>query len=328
MKNYKIIITVCLTAFTVNVYSQITVNSVNGKVGINNSSPSYPYQLELNGDFNFELTGTSRIVTNYGNRILFHNSDVYTDNDADIGHNHFRWDKIYISEPHFMYYPVIDSDRELKKDIQELDGTLDNILNLRPVKYKMLSRKELFEATGSNSFTGLSTENVPQIGLIAQEVQEIFPEMVSNIDNTYLGIKYTELVPILIKGLQEQQEKIEQLKAQAETMENDYSTQNGNLKRGSLGSTWVNQEINNARLYQNEPSPIDRCINIRFKIPESVQDAQLYFCDISGRLLKAEKVDGAQSVSIETNGLIAGKYLYSLVCDGSIVDTKQILLTE
>jgi hypothetical protein len=329
MKYFRIIITIGLTVLTVVGNSQFIVDTY-GKVGINNPSPSYSYHLDVNGDFNFELSGTSRIVTNYGNRILFDDSDIYSDNDADIGFYNFRWDAIYITQPHFKYYPVIDSDRRLKKDIRDLDKTLNNILNLRPVRFKMLTRNELREATGSNSFAGLSNENVSQIGLIAQEVQEIFPEIVSNNNSNYLGIQYTQLVPVLIKGLQEQQEKIEKLKALAETMENNYSIQNGNLKSGSIENTRVNQGLNSARLYPNDPNLKGKPIIIRFEIPESVQDAHLYFFNMNGTLLKTIKVyqRGEGNVIINANELKTGMYLYSLVTDRSIVDTKQMLMTK
>jgi hypothetical protein len=63
------------------------------------------------------------------------------------------------------------------------------------------------------------------LGLIAQEVEKVFPQVISkskfkgnnatNIsedDTEYLSVRYAELVPVLIKAIQEQQAQIEQLK--------------------------------------------------------------------------------------------------------------------
>jgi Chaperone of endosialidase len=92
------------------------------------------------------------------------------------------------------FYP---SDLRLKKNISSItENALSKISALRPVNYLM---KE--ETEGSKQ----------HIGFISQEVEKIFPEVVS--ENR--GIKmmnYTGLIPILTKGIQEQQQQIEDLK--------------------------------------------------------------------------------------------------------------------
>ena len=60
------------------------------------------------------------------------------------------------------------------------------------------------------------------LGLIAQEVEAVFPEIVSesSIDGMK-GVKYTELIPVLIKAIQEQQSQIEELKSRVDQLENN-----------------------------------------------------------------------------------------------------------
>jgi hypothetical protein len=60
------------------------------------------------------------------------------------------------------------------------------------------------------------------LGLIAQEVEAVFPEIVSesSIDGMK-GVKYTELIPVLIKAIQEQQTQIEELKSRVDQLENN-----------------------------------------------------------------------------------------------------------
>ena len=60
------------------------------------------------------------------------------------------------------------------------------------------------------------------LGLIAQEVEAVFPEIVSesSIDEMK-GVKYTELIPVLIKAIQEQQTQIEELKSRVEQLQNN-----------------------------------------------------------------------------------------------------------
>jgi hypothetical protein len=48
-----------------------------------------------------------------------------------------------------------------------------------------------------------------KIGVLAQEIQEVFPELVSEDDNEMLAVNYQGLVPVLINALKEQQSEIE-----------------------------------------------------------------------------------------------------------------------
>ena len=52
------------------------------------------------------------------------------------------------------------------------------------------------------------------IGLIAQDVEKAFPQLIDKNKDGYLGVRYTELIPVLVKAIQEQQTQIEQLKQQ------------------------------------------------------------------------------------------------------------------
>ena len=97
-----------------------------------------------------------------------------------------------------------------------------------------------------------------------------------------------------------------------------------------MGGNTTSTDLSGAKLYQNNPNPFSVQTTIRFEIPETVQSAQLHFCNMTGTLLKTITViqRGSDNVTINANELVAGMYLYSLVCDGKIVDTKQMLLTE
>jgi len=85
------------------------------------------------------------------------------------------------------------SDMRLKTDITLLDGVLDKVLALNPVSYNW---KDV-ERFGSQR----------EIGLLAQEVQEIFPEAVSG-GAEYLSLNYQSLVPVLVSAVKEQQNQI------------------------------------------------------------------------------------------------------------------------
>lgn len=98
---------------------------------------------------------------------------------------------------------IHSSDRRLKKEIEDLNYGLAEILKLQPKAYKWKNR----------------TQEYKSIGLIAQEVQTIINEIVIAQDDEQktLGVSYTELIPILINAIKEQQKQIEELEAAGNT---------------------------------------------------------------------------------------------------------------
>lgn len=88
---------------------------------------------------------------------------------------------------------VCYSDRNLKINIEELTNSLDKISLLNGVKFN-------WKETGDSS-----------IGLIAQDVEPVIPEIVSEIHNTKT-INYMAIIPILIEAIKELKQEIEDLK--------------------------------------------------------------------------------------------------------------------
>ena len=92
------------------------------------------------------------------------------------------------------------SDIRLKEGITPLTSVLEGVSRLRPVRYRF------------REGTGHPTE--PQIGLIAQAVEQIFPELVARDAQGYLSVAYTDLAVVLVRAMQEQQSQIAALKAE------------------------------------------------------------------------------------------------------------------
>ena len=87
---------------------------------------------------------------------------------------------------------AMTSDARLKKDIQPLTRALDSILQLQAKTYRW---KE--DTTFANK---------QDIGLVAQEVEKVFPELVAENEQGYKGIAYSKLTAVLIEAIKEQQE--------------------------------------------------------------------------------------------------------------------------
>ena len=103
------------------------------------------------------------------------------------------------------------SDERLKKDIRQFDGNmLDRLLKLRPVYYRW--REEL---TSKN----VGPNPGEAYGLIAQEVEKIYPEMVGTDRDGYKTVDYGKLQYVLLGALKEEHAKVEGLDAKVADLE-------------------------------------------------------------------------------------------------------------
>jgi len=102
-----------------------------------------------------------------------------------------------------------NSDRRLKKEIENLDYGLKEILQLQPKQYFWKNQEQ---------------DKKKSLGLIAQDVQTIISEIVTSQDDELktLGISYTELIPVLINAIKEQQKIIESQGSALKTSKSNY----------------------------------------------------------------------------------------------------------
>jgi len=100
------------------------------------------------------------------------------------------------------------SDIRWKKDIVPLSNVLGKVNQLQGVKFDW--RKD--------EFPQMNFPSGSQIGFIAQQVEPIFPELVTTDNNGYKGISYEKFVPVLVEATKEQQAEIEQLKTENENL--------------------------------------------------------------------------------------------------------------
>jgi len=154
----------------------------------------------------------------------FFNQPLLPLSDAtyDLGSSTFRWNEI------FLFNGVINtSDARLKKDIKPLNYGLNEIMQLKPVSYKWKN-----EIHGKTIVP--DNEKEVKIGFLAQDLQLVINEVVTSHswkpiseeqksvyvkkENDRLGVNYSEIIPVTVKAIQEQQEQIEVLKASVEEL--------------------------------------------------------------------------------------------------------------
>lgn len=129
--------------------------------------------------------------------------------EAGVSNN--KWSYAFVSNNLGLFYNNIQrgsynaatgaytaiSDMRLKKDIKSLEPVLENIMQLKTYTYHLLDN----DANDPVSF-----------GLMAQELQQVFPDLVTKLDpnssSSLLGINYSNLGVIALKAIQEQQEML------------------------------------------------------------------------------------------------------------------------
>jgi hypothetical protein len=90
---------------------------------------------------------------------------------------------------------IYTSDRKLKKNITTIENALEKVEKLRGVDFVWKKNEK------------------KDIGFIAQEVEKILPELVSEMPNEIKAVQYGNIIPLLVEAIKEQQKEIDELKS-------------------------------------------------------------------------------------------------------------------
>ncbi|MEM1325593.1 MAG: tail fiber domain-containing protein [Bacteroidota bacterium] len=296
-----------------------------GNVGIGDENPSEA--LVVNGNIQI---GSTEVFSDGGFRTMSVNSNFTpsTDNIRDLGSSSLRWDDIYATNG-----TVNTSDRRTKTNIKNLNYGLDQIMELRPVRFEWKGNK-----TGEE-----------KLGLIAQDLLKVLPEVVKTHDwvvsseeedapmkkvkTERLGVYYSDIIPVLISGIQEQQTILEEKEEIINDLEEQVEDLTARLERLEqlLGS---NDEVEQrtiqithpATLAQNHPNPFQTQTTIDYDIPAFESDASIRIVDNQGHLMQRFPIEksGKGSLLVHLFGFPSGIYHYHLIVDGEILETKKM----
>jgi hypothetical protein len=292
---------------------------LNGHVSVGSEQPDATWDLKIGTTTNNGfLMGTAETLEDFGGTTFGSNSNIVptSDNVRSLGSSTNRWHDIWSADG-----TINTSDARDKKNIRDLDYGLSKVMQLHPVKFNWKS--------------GINTSD--KIGLIAQEIQKVLPDVVIDYDiktdeatgrqekvpSARLGVIYTDLIPVLIKSIQELQEQITDLKKQINTSQSASDISEANSTNFKFANA-------TASLEQNTPNPFNSSTVIRYNIPASVSNAQIMVTNASGNMIKRFTLNnkGAGSVTIKPGELAAGSYYYTLITDGKKADSKQMILNK
>ena len=226
---------------------------------------------------------------------------------------------------------VNTSDIRLKENIISLSEkeegctTLDKIRRMNVIEYNFKPQTEIPEAerdtiNPEKIRTNDEISKDRHYGLSAQELQTLYPNLVKEGQDGYLGINYIELVPVLIRSIQELKQELDDVKGRSgEAM----------MSRGATTSAVSAAIANGNVLYQNTPNPFKEQTIIRFSLADDVRDAAICIFDMTGKMLKKLPISSSET-SVSVNGweLGEGMFLYTLLVNGREIDTKRMIITK
>ncbi len=97
------------------------------------------------------------------------------------------------------------SDKRWKENVKPIDNALDKVSKIGGYEFDW---KELTEEEKKTQHSNEGHD----IGVIAQEIEEVLPEVVTTRDNGYKAVKYEKIIPLLVEAIKELQEEIKDLK--------------------------------------------------------------------------------------------------------------------
>ena len=216
------------------------------------------------------------------------------------------------------------SDARSKTDIEPLENMGSQLRDIVPVSYTLIQNES---ETGETSAGSPRKSNAQgqggahhQYGFLAQDVREVYPELVYEDSEGMLSIDYTGFIPILVDAIQNLQSTVEAQAATIEALQNkDHQAAPGNGKGSVVAS-----------LSQNRPNPFRTSTVISCVLPDEVSEAFLCVYDLNGNQKMRRDIPqrGSVDITIEGNTLTAGMYIYTLVADGMEIDSKRMILTD
>jgi hypothetical protein len=334
MKKIKFLTTICLSLMISASFAQIKIDSYSN-IGIGTSTPSSTDKVTIEGSsiiFRGLLSGSY-----FGGMKFTMNGAVDLSPNGYFNGSSLGWQQSWSNVCGGQaYFDNIDagyistrsiyvwSDKRLKNNIKVMPFDRSLFSKLDP---KSFDFSDSLLVSKKNKKDRRKATTTSQYGFIAQELQDIYPQLVEKDDSTgFLKIKPLELLPILVKALHDQQ-------AQIDALTELVTKSNSGAQKVSADPTNKASEtdvLTYPVLDQNIPNPFNTATTIGLYLPSTIGTAAIYVYDMNGVQLKNYSISerGKSTVTIQGSEFKAGMYLYALIADGKVIDTKRMILTK
>lgn len=239
------------------------------------------------------------------------------------------------------------SDGRVKKNIKENVPGLTFINKLKPITYNIdnnvinqiiqrpaIKSKEAKEMNPlANDFSAAKTAPTAiYTGFIAQDVEKAAKSLnydfsgvdAAKNDKDLYGLRYAEFVVPLVKAVQELSAKNDDLQKQIDDLKAML------VSNQSSASTQQSVILSSASLDQNIPNPFANTTTITYTLPQKFTNAQVVITNNTGKTIKSINVSGSGkgNLNIDAATLANGAYNYSLIVDGKLIGSKQMILAK
>jgi hypothetical protein len=191
----------------------------------------------------------------------------------------------------------------------------------RMVKLGKISKEDAASALKELNETKKDTYK-SEYGFIAQDVKNLFPELVEENAEGILSINYTGLIQVLLEVIKDLQTRIETLE------------QGKNISIRSSAYTEDKEAVEDVvsaggeYLSQNIPNPVDGSTVIKYNLPEGTTQTSITILSIGGSVIKTIPVDantGNGSVTLYATDLAKGINVYNLTANGVVLGSRRMI---
>lgn len=247
----------------------------------------------------------------------------------------------------------VTSDKNLKTNIHEFDNAINIINKLKPQSY---------EFKNDAKYASLNLPKGNHYGLLAQDLEEVLPNLVSEAPHQLIKVKpvatykpiekeksslpaiekkeviesiqikavnYIELIPVIIKAMQEQESKMQEYATTIKEQNTKIEDLTKLVNKLSLNNTTLaTDKLTGAYLSQSNPNPNSTITRISYNIPTGFSKAELVISNEDGKKVKQIQLNKSGLIEIDTSKLAEGTYFYTLIVNGTSVDTKKMVVIK
>lgn len=224
------------------------------------------------------------------------------------------------------------SDAKLKKDIVDIDNATKLLLQILPRKYDYANER----------FPGVHLPTTKEnFGFIAQEIEKVFPNLVKEANIPSFDkkssekiklVNYTGIIPIAVAAIKELDQRNQVLESKLAAYDEKFALLEKTIAQlcesGCAGLD--NKDSDLPILYQSIPNPTDDVALINYYLPE-VSMAQIKLFSQEGKEIQTYRLEsksGKGSVKASLGGLNSGTYIYTLIIENRIIDSKKLQILK
>lgn len=238
---------------------------------------------------------------------------------------------------------LLTSDSRLKENVHPMEDALTTLSGLKGVTYNYKPRPA--PNAGEVAVADYEVENKAyfdkyyadleaawcsktRYGFIAQEVEQVLPDVVETDKDGMKSVDYIAVIPILVNAVNElnarNQELEQQLRLLSEPKVSYAPAQQPTGVEDLL--TDHTAEV----LGQNDPNPFISDTRIDYRLPEGTQAAAIYIYNLQGQQVMQLPITNMEAGSVTINGgsLQPGMFIYALIADGKELGAKRMILTK